>query len=75
MTPPAPKPPEQDQHSDAIDAEGTTRSTVSTPETDGARVSEAGHGYVGRTMDDRLKANPRVRGDGEADAADGDAAP
>ena len=74
MTPPAPNPPEQDQHSDAIDAAGTTQSTVSTPETDGARVAEAGHGYVGRTMDDALKTTPRVRGDGEEADAAGDAA-
>ncbi len=62
-----PHAPEQDQTSPAIDAAGVTQTTVSTPDTDGARVSEAGHGYVGRTMDDDLKANPRVRGDGTAD--------
>ena len=62
-----PRPPEQDQQSDAIDAARTTNETVSTPETDGARVAEAGHGYVGRMMDDDLKTNPRVRGDGEVD--------
>ena len=73
MPPPPPRPPEQDQHSDAIDAAGVTQSTVSTPETEGARVSEAGHGYVGRMMDDAIKTNPRVRGDGEADAPDNDA--
>lgn len=76
MPPPPPKAPEQDQHSDAIDAAGVTQSTVSTPDTEGARVSEAGHGYVGRMMDDDLKTNPRVRGDGEVetgDTPDGDA--
>ena len=65
MTPSTPTPPEQDQHSDAIDDAGTTQSTVSTPDTDSARVAEAGHGYVGRTMDDALKTTPRDRGDGE----------
>ncbi|HEX8298631.1 MAG TPA: hypothetical protein VF594_05660, partial [Rubricoccaceae bacterium] len=72
-----PKAPEQNQQSDAIDAANTsTGSTVSTPETDGARVAEAGNGYVGRTMDDDLKTNPRVRGDGEvSDATDDATAP
>lgn len=46
------------------DAEVTSE-TVATHEPDGARVAEAGHGYVGRTMDDRLKSSPRERGDGE----------
>ena len=32
---------------------------------DGARVAEAGHAYVGRQLDDDLKANPRVE-DGDA---------
>lgn len=63
-----PKAPEQDQQSDAIDAADTTKTTVSTPEPpDGERVSEAGNTYVGRMMDDALKTNPRVRGDGTAD--------
>ena len=62
MPPETPKAPEQDQHSDAIG--DVSQNTVSTPKPDGERVSEAGHGYVGRQMDDRLKANPRVQGDG-----------
>ena len=61
-----PTAPEQDQHDDAIDG-ATTRQEVSAHETDGARVAEAGHGYVGRQMDDRLKTTPRVEGGGEAD--------
>ena len=69
-----PRPPEQDQQSDAIDAARTTSETVSTPETDGARVAEAGHGYVGRMMDDDLKTTPRLRGDGEVDEAPADQA-
>lgn len=69
--------PEQDQ---ALPADSeTTHETVATPETEGARVAEAGHGYVGRTMDDRLKSSPRVRdGDAAVDgtpAAAGDEAP
>lgn len=61
--------PEQDQHLPA-DAD-TTRTTVATPEPDGARVAEAGHGYTGRLMDDALKSAPRERGYGEVDDADG----
>ena len=63
----APKAPEQNQQSDAIDAADTGQE-VSTHETDGARVAEAGHGYVGRTMSDDLKTTPRVKGDGEEPA-------
>lgn len=70
---PDPKAPEQDQASDAIDAAGVTGTNVSTPDTEGARVAEAGNQYVGRTMRDDLKANPRVDGDGTED--DGTAAP
>lgn len=58
---PIPDPPEQSQQADIE----TTGVTVRTPDTDGARVAEAGHGYVGRMMDDDLKANPRVE-DGDA---------
>ena len=54
--------PEQDQSSDAID--DVSKTTVSTPEPDGERVAEAGHAYVGRQMDDRMKTTPRVEGDG-----------
>lgn len=54
--------PDQDQSSDAIS--DVSQNTVSTPEPDGERVAEAGNAYVGRQMDDRLKANPRVEGDG-----------
>ncbi|HEX9950546.1 MAG TPA: hypothetical protein VGB53_02165 [Rubricoccaceae bacterium] len=73
--PDTPKAPAQNQQSDAIDAADTSSgSTVSTPDTDGARVAEAGNGYVGRTMDDSLKTNPRVRGDGEVNDAPADEA-
>ena len=64
----APASPEQDQQIEV----DTTETTVSTPEPDGARVAEAGHSYVGRMMDDTLKANPRVE-DGD-EAVDGDPA-
>ena len=69
-----PKAPEQDQTSDAID--DVSETTVSTPEPPGGkRVSEAGNEYVGRMMDDDLKANPRVDGDGtEGDGPEGDEA-
>ena len=56
--------PHQDQTSDAID--DTQTNSVSTHEPDGERVAEAGHGYVGRQMDDRMKTTPRVEGDGTA---------
>lgn len=64
--PDTPKAPEQDQSSDAVDDAATTQTTVATPDADGARVSEAGHGYVGRTMSDSVKTTPRDEGSGEA---------
>jgi hypothetical protein len=74
MPPETPKAPEQSQQSDAIDAE-SPRQEVSAPETDGARVAEAGHGYVGRQMDDRLKTTPRVEGSGESGGEEGGSSP
>lgn len=68
MPPETPHAPEQDQSSDAID--DTSQNVVSTPEPQGKRVAEAGNAYVGRQMDDRLKANPRVEGDGAVDDDD-----
>ena len=62
-----PKAPEQDQTDDAIN--DVSKTTVSTPDPDGARVAEAGNEYVGRMMDDDLKANPRL--DGDEAAGDG----
>ena len=38
----------------------TTGTTVRTPEPDEKRLGEAGNEYVGRQLDDDLKANPRV---------------
>ncbi len=61
----APREHAPEQNQDLPGADETTNETVATPETDGARVAEAGHGYVGRTMDDALKSSPRVR-DGDA---------
>ncbi len=60
-----PNAPEQDQTSDAID--DVSKTTVSTPEPDGKRVAEAGHGYVGRTMSDDVKTTSREKGSGEAE--------
>ena len=60
-----PNAPEQDQADDAIG--DVSKTTVSTPETDGKRVAEAGHGYVGRTMSDDVKTTPREEGSGEAE--------
>ena len=60
-----PTAPEQDQRIDAVDAESPSQE-VSAHEADGDRIAEAGHGYVGRQMDDRLKTTPRVEGSGEA---------
>ena len=72
--PDTPKPPAQNQQSDAIDAANPSTLIVATPDTDGARVAEAGNGYVGRMMDDSLKTNPRVRGDGEVNETPADEA-
>ncbi len=71
MSTDTPKAPEQNQQSDAID-ETAASQEVSAHETDGARVAEAGHGYVGRTMSDDLKTTSRVEGSGE-EAAPADA--
>ncbi|MEL6617166.1 MAG: hypothetical protein AAFQ43_15600 [Bacteroidota bacterium] len=61
--------PEQDQTSEAIPALEASTEPGSAPEVDGGRVAEAGHAYVGRTLDDDLKAHPRVDtpGEGRAD--------
>lgn len=66
---PTPDAPDQNQDSKAVSREDTPQTEVSTHETDGARIAEAGHGYVGRQMDDDLKSSPRVKGTGEADEA------
>lgn len=58
---PRPDAPEQDQDLPASADAEATHETVATPDTDGARIAEAGNTYVGRGMDDRLKTNPRVR--------------
>lgn len=69
-----PTKPEQDQDSDAIDraVENDSDEPGSAPEVEGGRQAEAGNAYVGRTMDDSLKANPRVDdpGAGTADSDD-----
>ena len=59
-------PPEQDQ--DATEAMDTDRDAApaASEVEDGARVAEAGNAYVGREMDDALKANPRVEDGDEA---------
>lgn len=60
-----PNAPEQDQTSDAVD--DVSKTTVATGETEGKRVAEAGHGYVGRTMSDDVKTTSREEGSGEAE--------
>ena len=50
--------PEQDQS--LPEGAETTSQTVATPDPEGDRVAEAGNAYVGRTLDDDLKENPRV---------------
>lgn len=59
-----PRPPEVSQQAEE-DLEATSE-TVLTPDPDGARLAEAGSEYVGRQMDDRLKAHPRVNDGDEA---------
>ncbi len=57
--------PEADQHDDAIEPDRDAAPAATEVE-DGARVAEAGHAYVGRTMDDALKSSPRVEDRDEA---------
>ena len=66
-----PTPPGGDAPADRSDA-----APAANPMPDGeARVAEAGHGYVGRTMDDALKSSPRVTEPGAGtDETPGDAA-
>lgn len=59
-------PPEQDQSATpAMDTERDAAPAAAELE-DGARVAEAGNAYVGRQLDDDLKANPRVEDGDEA---------
>ena len=51
------KTPRTTQENDAIDETGAN---VRTPEPEEKRLGEAGNEYVGRQMDDALKAHPRV---------------
>lgn len=44
-----------------LEERAETGASVRNTETEGAQTGEAGHTYVGRQMDDRLKANPRER--------------
>lgn len=51
----------QDDLSDpALQDDADTGSGVRTPEPEEPRQGEAGHSYVGRQMDDRMKTNPRI---------------
>lgn len=52
--------PAQDQASDAIPPREHGDTEVRTPSPTQPRTGEAGNDYVGRQMDDDLKANPRV---------------
>ena len=62
----APRPPEISQQAEA-DLDTTSEGAPAATEVeDGARVAEAGHGYVGRQMADRLKSAPRVEDGDEA---------
>ncbi|MDX1532272.1 MAG: hypothetical protein R3362_12150 [Rhodothermales bacterium] len=60
---PEPRVPEaakDDLNDPALEARADTGETVRTPEPEGQRQGEAGAEYVGREMDDRQKANPRI---------------
>jgi hypothetical protein len=60
----APRAPELSQQAEVdTTSEGAP---AATEVEDGARVAEAGHGYVGRQMADRLKSGPRVEDRDEA---------
>ena len=52
--------PDQDQDAPAIAPDRDAAPAASEMPDGEARVAEAGHGYVGRTMDDALKTAPRV---------------
>ena len=56
--------PEQDLNDDlddpALEADAETGADVRAPETEQPPQGEAGHAYVGREMDDRLKSSPRI---------------
>ena len=54
---PAHRPAQDQREPDAGQASGEN---VSTPDTDGARVAEAGNAYMGRELDDRLQSSGRV---------------
>ena len=64
--------PAQDQHVPA--GKESTGETVSTPETDGTRIAEAGNAYMGRELDDRLQSSERVLDADQAMTDDGEQA-
>ena len=66
---PAHRPAQDQREPDAGHASGET---VSTPDTDGARVAEAGNAYMGRELDDRLQSSERVLDADRAVADDDD---
>lgn len=61
-----PRTPEQDQDSPAIEPDRDAAPAANEMPDGDARVAEAGNAYVGRQLDDRLKANPRVEDADEA---------
>lgn len=46
------------------------RNESKNPEPEGKRIAEAGNAYVGRQMDDDLKAHPRVEEPGAGTASE-----
>lgn len=48
-----------------LEERAQTGTSVRAEEPDEGRTAEYGHTYMGRTMDDRLKANPRPRDEDE----------
>lgn len=55
--------PKQEAHEEAIDesVDAASDEPGSAPDVeDGVRTAEAGHAYVGRTMDDDMQSSPRV---------------
>ncbi len=50
----------EDLEDPALEDAADTGATVRTPDPEANRQGEAGNDYVGRQMDDGLKANPRI---------------
>lgn len=68
--PPTPGPGQELDADPALEEDADTGQDVRTPEPNEKRQGEAGHTYVGREMDDRLKENPRIEDEDEVTGED-----